>query len=186
LPKFALENETGIDRLLIAGLVAGLPIRSERNLEMRKTMAIAIALITLTGMGAPTASTLPAPIATNVSGPTVKWGACPPIFPGACQMTVLQGDPAKPNSDVVLKVGPGNTLPRHKHTSAERMILLTGKLQVKYDGAEAVTLNPSNYAYGPAGLPHVATCKSKVACTLFIAFEGPVDAELVTGGDHQH
>lgn len=97
-------------------------------------------------------------------------------------MTVLQGDPAKPNSDVVLKVGPGNTLPRHKHSSAERMILLTGKLSVKYDGAEAVTLKPSNYAYGPAGLPHVATCKSKVACTLFIAFVGPVDAELVADG----
>lgn len=151
---------------------------------MRKTLATAIVAITLTGMGAATASTHDTPIATNVTGPSVKWGACPPIFPGACQMTVLQGDPSKLNSDVVLKVGPGNALPRHKHTSAERMILLTGKMQVKYDGAEAVMLKPLNYAYGPAGLPHVATCKSKVACTLFIAFEGPVDAVLVADGGH--
>lgn len=101
-------------------------------------------------------------------------------------MTVLQGDPAKPNSDVVLKVGPGITLPRHKHSSAERMILLKGTLQVTYDGAKPVTLKPGNYAYGPAGLPHVASCKSKVPCVLFIAFEGPVDAELVSDGKHPH
>lgn len=101
-------------------------------------------------------------------------------------MTVLQGDPAKPNSDVVLKVGPGTTLPRHKHSSAERMILLKGKLRVQYDGAQAAVLNASNYAYGPAGLPHVATCQSKVPCMLFIAFEGPVDAELVTEDHHKH
>lgn len=100
-------------------------------------------------------------------------------------MTVLQGDPAKPNADVVLKVGPGNTLPRHKHTSAERMILLKGTLQVTYDGAAPVTLKPGDYAYGPAGLPHVASCKSKVPCLLFIAFEGPVDAELVASA-HKH
>lgn len=153
---------------------------------MRKTLASALVVAALAGMGAASASAPATPIATVVSGPSVKWGGCPPIFPGACQMTVVQGDPSKPNSDVVLKVGPGNTLPRHKHSSAERMILLTGKLRVKYDGAEAVTLKPTNYAYGPAGLPHVATCTSRVACTLFIAFEGPVDAELVSGAEHQH
>jgi quercetin dioxygenase-like cupin family protein len=153
---------------------------------MRKSMATALVVVSLTGLGVAAASTPAAPITMDVSGSSVKWGGCPPIFPGACQMTVLQGDPSKPNSDVVLKVGPGNTLPRHKHSSAERMILLTGKLRVKYDGVQEVILKPSNYAYGPAGLPHVATCTSKVACTLFIAFEGPVDAELVTGGDHHH
>lgn len=101
-------------------------------------------------------------------------------------MTVLQGDPAKPNSDVVLRVGPQTTLPRHKHSSAERMILLSGQLMVKYDGAQAAILNSGNYAYGPAGLPHVATCQSKESCLLFIAFEGPVDADLVVTTEHKH
>lgn len=127
-----------------------------------------------------------APLAIDVSGPGVQWGACPPIFPGACAMTVLQGDPAKPNSDVVLRIGPQTTLPRHKHSSAERMILLSGRLMVKYDGAPAAILNPTNYAYGPAGSPHVATCQSKKPCLLFIAFEGPVNAELVEHSEHHH
>jgi uncharacterized RmlC-like cupin family protein len=35
---------------------------------------------------------------------------------------------------------------------------------------------PGSYAYGPAGMPHRADCRSKEPCTLFIAFEGPVDA----------
>lgn len=148
---------------------------------MRKTLAIALIALGASVGGAAAASDMAKPLAVDLSGAAVQWGGCPPIFPGACQMTVVQGDPAKPNSDVVLRVGPGNTLPRHKHSSAERMILLTGTLTVKYDGADAVTLNPSNYAFGPAGLPHVATCTSKDACTLFIAFEGPVDAELVAG-----
>lgn len=147
---------------------------------------IAFALIAVSFAGTSMANTRSTPLAIDVSAASVTWGGCPPIFPGACAMTVLHGDPTKPNSDVVLKVGPGNTLPRHKHSSAERMILLKGTLQVTYDGAKTVTLKPGNYAYGPAGLPHVASCISKVPCTLFIAFEGPVDAELVSGGGHPH
>ena len=145
---------------------------------------ILASLVLLSGMA--NAQAPVTPLATDVAGPGTKWGPCPPIFPGACAMTVLQGDPAKPNSDVVLRVGPGTTLPRHKHTSAERMILLAGRLTVKYDGAPTAILNRSNYAYGPAGLPHVAKCEGKVPCLLFIAFEGPVDAELVTGSEHSH
>ena len=151
---------------------------------MYKPIAIALTVFGLTGTSM--ANTPTVPLAIDVSAPSVTWGGCPPIFPGACSMTVLQGDPAKPNADVVLKVGPGNTLPRHKHSSAERMILLKGTLQVTYDGAKPVTIKAGNYAYGPAGLPHVASCKSKVPCVLFIAFEGPVDAELVSDGKHSH
>jgi quercetin dioxygenase-like cupin family protein len=142
---------------------------------------IAITFVVAGYAGAAMANVPSAPLAVDVTAPSVAWGGCPPIFTGACSMTVLQGDPAKPNSDVVLKVGPGNTLPRHKHSSAERMVLLSGTLQVTYDGSPTVTLKSGHYAYGPANLPHVATCKSKASCTLFIAFEGPVDAELVTG-----
>ncbi|MES2902972.1 MAG: cupin domain-containing protein [Pseudomonadota bacterium] len=120
-----------------------------------------------------------APIAITASDPSVKWGACPAVFPGACEIAVLQGDPAKPNADVLLRVGAGYELPRHKHSSAERMILLEGKLRVKYDGAEEAELTPTTYAYGPAGLPHEAECVSQSRCILFIAFEGAVDAELV-------
>lgn len=138
---------------------------------------LVIAIASLHGVALARSST--APLAVNYADPSVKWGRCPPIFPRACEIAVLQGDPASPNADVLLRVEAGYVLPRHKHTSAERMILLEGEMRVKYDGSEAVTLTPSTYAYGPAGLPHEAVCTSASRCTLFIAFEGPVDAEVV-------
>ncbi|MCR5874998.1 cupin domain-containing protein [Phenylobacterium sp. J426] len=94
---------------------------------------------------------------------------------------MLHGDPAKPNADVFLRVAGGQRLPAHTHTSAERMILVSGALRVKYQGAPAVTLTPGMYAFGPAGRPHEADCQAGAACTLFIAFEGPVDAAAHPG-----
>lgn len=91
-------------------------------------------------------------------------------------MTALHGDPAKPNSDVFFKVGGGDELPLHWHTSAERMVLVQGELTVRYQGHAPVTLTPGIYAYGPPKLPHDGRCNSDDACILFIAFEQPVDA----------
>lgn len=117
-----------------------------------------------------------APLAIKAGDPNLKWGSCPPIFSGDCAIAVLHGDPAKPNADVFLRIGAGTAMPTHRHTSAERMILVRGKLRVHYRGAAAAMLAPGDYAYGPAGLAHSATCLGKQPCTLFIAFEGPVDA----------
>jgi quercetin dioxygenase-like cupin family protein len=121
------------------------------------------------------------PLALRATDPALKWGPCPPIFPGRCRIAVLHGDPAKPNADVFLQVPGGYELPAHTHSSAERMILVGGQLRVKYRGAPAATLSAGSYAYGPAGMPHRASCLGTAACTLFIAFEGPVDAKPFAG-----
>lgn len=72
-------------------------------------------------------------------------------------------------------------MPQHRHTSAERMVLMSGGMDVDYEGQDVVTLTPGDYAYGPAGLPHAATCRSAEPCVLFIAFEDPIDAFPVDG-----
>lgn len=110
-----------------------------------------------------------------------QWGPCPPIFPSGCQIAVLHGDPAKPNADIFLRVPGGYEIPGHTHTSPERMVLVEGQLRVRYDGAAEEMLSVGEYAYGPANSPHVARCMSSTPCTLFIAFEGPVDAIAHTG-----
>lgn len=122
-----------------------------------------------------------APLALAAADPSLQWGPCPAIFPKGCEIAVLHGDPAGPNADIMLRVPSGHRLPPHTHTSAERMILVSGRLEVKYRGTASATLHPGMYAYGPAGLPHRATCKGGEACTLFIAFEGPVDAAAFAG-----
>lgn len=121
------------------------------------------------------------PLAIDHAGKAVIWGPCPPIFGAGCELAVLQGAPDKPNADVLLRIAGGKTLAAHRHSSAERMILLTGRLRVRYQGHPARMLIAGHYAYGPAGLPHEATCMGRQRCTLFIAFEGPVDAELTPG-----
>jgi quercetin dioxygenase-like cupin family protein len=106
----------------------------------------------------------------------VQWGPCPDFMPKSCELAVLHGDPAQKNADVFLKVPGGATLPHHWHTSAERMILVSGELRVAYDGQAPVTLKPGMYAYGPPKLGHQADCAKGESCVLFIAFESPVDA----------
>ena len=119
------------------------------------------------------------PLAIDPAGAAIKWGPCPPVFAAGCEIAVLRGDPAKPNADVLLRVPGGFKLTAHKHTSAERMMLVSGRLRVRYQGSPARVLSAGHYAYGAAGLPHEATCLGRQRCTLFIAFEGPVDAVAV-------
>ncbi len=117
-----------------------------------------------------------AALAISASDNGVQWGPCPDFMPAECRLAVLHGDPAKPNSDVFLKVPAGATLANHWHSSAERMVLISGQLEVAYEGQQPSTLMPGMYAYGPAKHPHSAVCRSTESCVLFIAFEGPVDA----------
>lgn len=116
-------------------------------------------------------------LAHTHSDADLEWGPCPDFIPEGCEIAVLHGDPAQRNADIFFKVPGGSfTVPHHRHTSAERMVLVAGELLVQYDGQEAIVLKPGTYAYGPPQLPHSATCQSKEPCVLFIAFEEPVDA----------
>lgn len=56
------------------------------------------------------------------------------------------------------------------------MILVSGGVQINYEGQQPEQLQPGTYAYGPPELPHTASCDSNEPCVLFIAFEKPVDA----------
>lgn len=134
---------------------------------------------------APATAAMPAsvevPLVKAAADPALSWGPCPAPLPTGCELAVLHGDPAKPNADVLLRMPGGYAIPPHRHSSAERMMLVSGQMEVKYQGAAAATLNPGNYAYGPANLPHRATCIGVMPCTLFVAFEGPVDVVPVEG-----
>lgn len=115
---------------------------------------------------------------------TLQWGPCPPFLPAGCGIAVLHGDPAKPNVDVFFKVPAGSAIPSHTHTSAERMVLVSGTLDVTYQGEPTRTLKTGMYAYGPAGKPHSAVCARGAPCVLFIAFESPLDAVPAAAATH--
>ena len=108
---------------------------------------------------------------------SLAWGPCPEFLGEACKIAVLHGDPAKENLDIFFKVPADYPIPHHWHTSAERMILVSGKMTVTYDNQESELLTKGMYAYGPSKHPHTAYCeKGEEPCVLFIAFEEPIDA----------
>ena len=115
--------------------------------------------------------------------PDLAWEPCPEFLPEGCVSALLNGDPAADSADVFLKLPAGASIPRHRHTAAERMTLVAGTLRLDYDGHEPVELTPGTYAYGPAGLPHEGECAADTECVLFIAFDGPVDAFEVGPGE---
>jgi mannose-6-phosphate isomerase-like protein (cupin superfamily) len=121
------------------------------------------------------------PLVRTARSGALQWGPCPEIFPQGCELTILNGDPAQPNADALLRVPGGYAIPAHSHSSAERMILVEGVMEVQYQGHPAAILREGNYAYGPAGLPHRAQCRSSEPCVLFIAFVDPVDAKPFEG-----
>lgn len=153
-------------------------------MSMRRALAscAAAALLIAVGVGAPARSE-EAPrkraLARSVGDTELQWGPCPEFFPAGCQIAVLHGDPAQPNADVFFRVPGRYDLPAHWHTSPERMVLVSGELQVTFDGQEPALLRPGMYAYGPAKAVHRGRCASAEPCVLFIAFEGPVDATAV-------
>lgn len=115
-------------------------------------------------------------VATDTS---LQWGPCPEFFGEDCHIAVLHGDPAKPNTDVFFRLAGGTEFPAHKHTSAERMVLVAGTMDVTYEGQDTVHLESGTYAYGPAERVHHGQCTSTDDCVLFIAFELPIDATQV-------
>jgi quercetin dioxygenase-like cupin family protein len=109
----------------------------------------------------------------------LKWLPCSAPMPTGCTYAVLHGDPAKPNADTFVKLPGRSIIPMHTHTSAERMFLVSGELDVSYTPGRNQRIKAGSYAYGPAGVPHTGVCMSVEPCVLFIAYEAPVDATLV-------
>jgi quercetin dioxygenase-like cupin family protein len=105
-----------------------------------------------------------------------KWGPCAAFMGNGCNITVLHGNPEKPNTDILFRMDGNTSVPRHWHHSPERMVLISGKMQVNYDEQDSEIINSGDYAYGPAERPHTASCISDEPCVLFIAFEDPIDA----------
>lgn len=106
----------------------------------------------------------------------LQWGNCPEFMPESCEIAVLQGDPAKPDADIFFKMEGNTSVPNHWHHSAERMVMVSGEMEVNYEGQSPKIISAGTYAFGPPEKPHTASCLSDEPCILFIAFTKPVDA----------
>lgn len=144
-----------------------------RNSHNHRRLVLLVAVVTL---AAASAVAQEDPLAFSPDDARIEWGPCPEFMPEGCSIAVLHGNPAEANADILFRVPGGSHIASHWHTSAERMVLLSGKMEVTYAGKEPVTLKKGMYAYGPPKAPHSAHCAKGDPCVLFIAFELPVDA----------
>lgn len=115
-------------------------------------------------------------ITWNANQDVIEWVTCPDFMPESCRISVLNGNPAEPNADIFFKLEGNTSVPLHWHHSAERMVLVSGEMEVDYEGQDPELITRGTYAYGPPELPHSAACVSVEPCLLFIAFEEPIDA----------
>ncbi len=107
---------------------------------------------------------------------SIQWGPCPAFIPKGCEIAILNGNPANNNLDIFFKVPSDFHIPYHNHTSQERMILVSGTLDVTYDNHKKATIQTGEYAFGPAKIPHTAYCHKGNDCVLYIGFVAPLDA----------
>ena len=119
---------------------------------------------------------------TTIDNKDLKWLPAPDFFPD-CSFTILHGDISKPNLDFFFKIEANTEVVNHTHNSPERMILVSGDLEVQYEGEKPVILKAGTYAYGPSGKPHKAKCLDNGPCVLFVAMVDPFDAVPVTKKD---
>ena len=150
--------------------------QKENNMfKLFKKSTLLVVAYTLLSMFGTLQANEPA-LAYKYDDKSLKWGPCPTFIGEGCEIAVLHGDPAKNNLDILFKVPSDFSIPHHWHTSAERMILVSGTMKVTYDNQKTERLQTGMYAYGPSKRPHTAYCEKGKECILFIAFEEPLDA----------
>lgn len=141
-----------------------------------KKSKLAVMALAMTGLFSVASAADEPALAFSYMDKELQWGPCPTFIGEGCQIAVLHGNPAKPNTDVFFKVPGDFVIPHHWHTSAERMILVSGNMTVTYDNQKSELIKTGMYAYGPSKRPHKAYCEKGEPCVLFIAFEEPIDA----------
>ncbi len=114
---------------------------------------------------------------------SLEWGPCPPFFAEGCGVAVLHANEDGTGADVFFRYPAGESFVEHWHTSAERMVLVQGRMDVTYEGQDTTTLNVGDYAFGPAKHKHHGACVSDDDCILFIAFNQAIDAHEVASTD---
>lgn len=152
------------------------------RLDRTPHTSLLAALVLLLGPAAGPALAQDAPLSLAPEDPSLEWGPCGDFIPAECQATILRLGPEGRNSDVLYRIPANMELPAHWHTSAERMILISGEFHVDYDGYDPLVMRSGSYAWGPPQVPHTARCGDQGTCLLFVAFEEPPDGFPVEDG----
>lgn len=109
-------------------------MKTIKNSKRLKLKLFVILIWSVTSVLAQDNSGVQNSLAINLNDDELSWGGCPEFMPEGCKISVLRGDPAAKNSDILFKVPANSDIPLHWHNSAERMVLISGEMEVTYKG----------------------------------------------------
>jgi quercetin dioxygenase-like cupin family protein len=120
------------------------------------------------------------------SGPPKLWAAGDlkwqddAILP-AVRTVALWGDPTTGEHGMLRKFAAGYAPPPHVHPSAERVIVLSGTIAVRYKGSSEINLGPGSYSEIPANVEHAVKCAETSECVFALISPGPFAIKMVPG-----
>ena len=123
---------------------------------------------------------------TIVRADAVKWGPAPPSLPSGAKAVVLAGNPGAAGPFTLrLKLPVGYTIPPHRHSSDERVTVISGAVNIgageKLDRAAAARLPQGDFVNLPAGMAHYAFVAAETI--IQVSANGPFDVIYVNAAD---
>ena len=129
-----------------------------------------------------TSSRTPSPADVTMLLRDHQWQPVDPANPASPTITALWGDPASGAYGALLRVPAGFESPLHRHSSDERVIVVSGSSVHWVEGetrASATVLHAGDFMMMPAGVSHVsAAAGNDEDCLEFITMDGKFDFEL--------
>ena len=100
-----------------------------------------------------------------------------PGLPTCMTGVVLNGDPSKGGSLILVKTATGCVIPWHWHTPTEQVMVVSGHGKGQMKDGSPVMLHAGDYLSLPRQGVHQFTCV--VACTFFLSSDGVFDIHYV-------
>jgi Cupin domain len=94
----------------------------------------------------------------------------------ACLQSALEtGKPKGGPSTWILKAPPGCIVPWHSHTAQEQLLVVAGEVIAEMTDHPPTLLGRGGFAMMPGRMAHQFTCRSPLACMMFVTFDGAYD-----------
>ena len=146
-----------------------------RFCPFRKPNSFGTWLVLLSSLApALTASSADNVVALAPDDAAVKWVECGGgAWPKGCEAALAWGDYEKGSSAFYVRAPKGYLFPRHSHTSAERILVLRGRISGAVDGEGEMMVTPGMYWGFQGKAVHWARCED--SCLMYITYDGPFD-----------
>jgi anti-sigma factor ChrR (cupin superfamily) len=110
----------------------------------------------------------------------LKWADLSPTGAPGVKIADVWGDHTKSGYGAFLKFPAGFLAPLHTHTSAIKIVVISGTYIQTPEGKAEMRMGPGSYVFQPGGsYKHISACDKASECLLFIESTGKFDLKPV-------